>query len=312
MRRGVVVARPRDAHVFRNGRLAFPPELERQDLGENLELDRDQAQDRGQRDGVLNEIAPDRGRQRFDGKRTELHAVRSGTGRDRVAVEQHRRARAHQLQVPIHRVLIQRHQDVELVAVSQDGLVTRAEGQEDVTAANDGLVGIVGVDVEPVADEDPRQNVAGSGNPLAGRAANADGEVDSLHGSSPVRALGRSNAGARRASRTARIRLPRYRRPAPENATTVVEGDSRQQPPRAEPRQSCAVRRLRSRSRRSRGGARWRARRSRGAAAARAAALGQRETAGGWVQPRAARSDSRSRAVAPSSTVQVRVSTTTP
>ena len=118
-----------------------------------------------------------------------MHAIGNGAGRDCVAVEQDRRARAHQLQVPIHRVLIQRHEHVELVAVTQDRLVTRAEGQEDVTAANDGLVGIVGVDVEPAPDEDPRQNVAGSGNPLARRAANADGEVDSLHGSSPVRAL---------------------------------------------------------------------------------------------------------------------------
>ena len=35
MRRGVVVTRSSDAHVFGNGRLAFPFELERQDLGEN-------------------------------------------------------------------------------------------------------------------------------------------------------------------------------------------------------------------------------------------------------------------------------------
>ena len=54
-------------------------------------------------------------------------------------------------------------------------------------AANDGLVGVVGVDVEAAADEDPRQDVAGGGDALARRAANADGKVDSAHGSSPVR-----------------------------------------------------------------------------------------------------------------------------
>ena len=186
MRRGVVVARAGDTHVLGDGRRAFPSELERQDLLEDLELDLDQAQHGGQRDGVLNEISPDRGRQRFDGEGAELHALGNGTWLDRVAVEQHGRARPHEPQVPIHRVLIQRHEHVELVAVAQDRLVTRAEGQEDVTAANDGLVGVVRVDVEPAADEDPRQDVAGSGDTLARRAANADGKVDSLHDSSPV------------------------------------------------------------------------------------------------------------------------------
>src|SRR2546428_12242489 len=198
MRPGVVVARAGDPHVFGDGRRAFPSELERQDLLEDVELDLDQAQQGGQRDGVLNEISPDRWRQRFDGKGAELHALGNGTRLDRVAVEQHGRARLHQPQVPIHRVLIQRQEHVELVAVTQDRLVTRTEGQKNVAATNDGLVGVVRIDVQPAADEDARQDVAGSGDTLARRAANADGKVDSLHASSPVRvrALRRQPAGA--------------------------------------------------------------------------------------------------------------------
>ena len=186
MRRGIVVARSSDAHVLGHGRRALPLELERQDLLEDLEVDLDQPQDCRQRDGVLDEVALDRRRQCFDGKRAQLYALGNDTRLDRVAVEQHRRACSHQLQVSIHRVLIQRHEHVDLVAVTQDRLLTRAEGQEDVPTANDGLVGVVGVHVEPAADEDPGQNVAGSGDPLARRAADPDGEVDSAHSRSPV------------------------------------------------------------------------------------------------------------------------------
>src|SRR2546422_8174690 len=76
---------------------------------------------------------------------------------------------------------------VELAAGPEAGWVTRRGGKKNVPATNDGLVGVVRVDVQPAADEDPRQNVAGRGDPLARRAANADGKVDSLHPSSPVR-----------------------------------------------------------------------------------------------------------------------------
>ena len=96
----------------------------------------------------------------------------------------------------IHRVLIERHEHVELVAVAQHGLVAGAEGQEDVTAANDGLVGIVGVHVKPAADEDPRQDVAGGGDTLTGRAPDTDSQVDVLHDSSLLRAVEPRNLAA--------------------------------------------------------------------------------------------------------------------
>src|SRR5262249_14088008 len=145
-----------------------------------------QTKDRGQRDRVLHEIAPDGWRQRFDGKGAELHAIGDDTRRDRVTVEEHRGARAHQSQVSIHGVLIQRDEHVDLVALTENGLITRAEGKEDMTAANDGLIRVVGVDVESASDEDPRENVARSGNSLARRATNTNGKVDSAHSSSPV------------------------------------------------------------------------------------------------------------------------------
>jgi hypothetical protein len=48
--------------------------------------------------------------------------------------------------------------------------------------ANDGLVGVIGIQVKPTAHEDPRQNVPGRGNPLAGGATYSDRKIYFAHG----------------------------------------------------------------------------------------------------------------------------------
>jgi hypothetical protein len=83
--------------------------------------------------------------------------------------------------VAVHRVLVERHEHVDLVTLAEDGLVARSERQEDVAAANDGLVGVVGVHVQAAADEDTGENIAGGGDALARRPANAYRKVDSAH-----------------------------------------------------------------------------------------------------------------------------------
>ena len=42
-------------------------------------------------------------------------------------------------------------------------------------AANDGLIGVIGVEMQPAAAEDLRKNIAGRGHTLTGRAANTYG-----------------------------------------------------------------------------------------------------------------------------------------
>src|SRR4029450_960482 len=81
----------------------------------------------------------------------------------------------------IHRVLIEGHQNVELVTERENWFIAGAKREENVAAANDRLVRIVGVQVQPAADEDPRQNIAGRGDSLARRAANSNREIDFRH-----------------------------------------------------------------------------------------------------------------------------------
>ena len=54
------------------------------------------------------------------------------------------------------------------------GCVAGAQRQEYMPAADNGLVRIVGVQMEPAANEDTRQNITGSGDALAGGATNRD------------------------------------------------------------------------------------------------------------------------------------------
>jgi hypothetical protein len=74
----------------------------------------------------------------------------------------------------IHRVLIEGHQNVELVTECENRGIASAKREENVAAANDRLVRIIGVQVQPAADEDARQDIAGRGDSLACRTSYCD------------------------------------------------------------------------------------------------------------------------------------------
>src|SRR4030095_4208478 len=86
----------------------------------------------------------------------------------------------------IHRVLIEGNQNVELVTESENRGIAGAKREENMAAANDRLVGVVGVQVQPPAHEYPRQDVAGRGDSLARRAADCDREIDFCHYEPPL------------------------------------------------------------------------------------------------------------------------------
>ena len=77
----------------------------------------------------------------------------------------------------VHGVLVQTEQEVQLVAVGEHLLVADAKGEEDVPTADDGLVGVVGAEVQPTTDDYASENVAGCGNTLASLTANAHCEI---------------------------------------------------------------------------------------------------------------------------------------
>ena len=61
-------------------------------------------------------------------------------------------------------------------------VVSVADGQEGVSAANDGLVGVIGIEVEATPREDARKNVSRSGDTLTGFTADPDCKINFGHG----------------------------------------------------------------------------------------------------------------------------------
>src|SRR5579863_4754070 len=86
----------------------------------------------------------------------------------------------------VHRVLVQRNQHVNLVAHVAHRPVTRANREERVPAADDGLVGIVRVEIEPAPREDARENVAWCGYTLPSLPSDPDCKIHCCHISTPI------------------------------------------------------------------------------------------------------------------------------
>ena len=75
-----------------------------------------------------------------------------------------------------HGVLVERNEQVDAVTHVGDAFRARTNGQKSMAAANDGLIGVVGIQVKAAAAEDFCEDVARGGNSLAGRASDTDSE----------------------------------------------------------------------------------------------------------------------------------------
>src|SRR5262249_13831743 len=85
------------------------------------------------------------------------------------------------MQVPIHRVLVERNEHVDLVTHVADRPVAGANCEESMAAAYDRLVSVVGVEMQPTPRKDKRQNVPGGGDPLAVLTPNTDCDINRRH-----------------------------------------------------------------------------------------------------------------------------------
>ena len=121
-------------------------------------------------------------RQLRDRHGTELRPLLGVAGRDRVAVVQHLGIRSQEAQVAIHRVLIEADQEIQLVPVRVRLFILHSDGEQDMPSPNDGLIGVVGVQVQPTANKNTGQDVAGGRDPLAGGPANRERKVESRAG----------------------------------------------------------------------------------------------------------------------------------
>src|SRR5215469_11555296 len=97
------------------------------------------------------------------------------------------------MQVPIHRVLIERNEDIYLVTHVADWSVAGANCQKGMTAADDRLVSVVGVEMQSAPRKDKRENVPSGSDPLAVLTANADCEINFVHHAGTGFAVRRAN-----------------------------------------------------------------------------------------------------------------------
>ena len=85
----------------------------------------------------------------------------------------------------VHRVLVERDEDVNLVSHIADRRLAGADGQERMPTADDGLVGIVSVEMKSAPREDAGQNVARRGDALTVLTSNGNCEIGITHNNSP-------------------------------------------------------------------------------------------------------------------------------
>ena len=172
----IVVSGSRDVDVFRHHGLALLAELCLEDAFQHVEADAHHAERSTQRQGVLRDLVARDVCQRADRQRTELDAGGGGSRLDGVSVVDDGAAVGEQAQVAVHGVLVQRDEEVHRVALVGHLVHPGADGQEGVAAADDGLIGVIGVQVQPAPAEDECEDVARCCHALAGCAANAEGK----------------------------------------------------------------------------------------------------------------------------------------
>src|SRR5205807_8824144 len=98
-----------------------------------------------------------------------------------VAVVKHARSSLHQSEMPIHGILVKRNQHIHFIAHAANGPVAGADGQKRVATSNNGLVGVVGVKIQPAARENAREEIPRAGDALTVFTADADCKINCGH-----------------------------------------------------------------------------------------------------------------------------------
>ncbi len=181
---GVVVASAGEGDVFVDDGAIFFAELLFEDALEGGEADAHHAEGGADGEGVLRDlVAADVG-ELGDGEGAELDTVRGGAGVDGVGVVEAGSAGGEEREMAIGGVLIEGNEEVEAAVGGADVVLAGADGEEGMAAADDGLIGVVGVEMKAATAEDLGEDVSGSGDALTGGSSDTDTEGLS-HGSLP-------------------------------------------------------------------------------------------------------------------------------
>ena len=162
-------------HVLVHYLLPLPGEAQFQAVLQYLEVNAQQRNDGSHHHRVLDEAIAALGQ--FPNGNGAQVAAAGLARRHRVAVEQHAAAVADVPLVAVHGVLVKAQQQVHLIAVAKDFLVADTEGEEDVAAADDGLVCVVCAEMQPAPHDYAGENVAGSSDTLACLSPDAHCEI---------------------------------------------------------------------------------------------------------------------------------------
>ena len=171
----VVVAGQCNSNVFSHYGIALFLELFGENFFQCLETYAHHAESGTHCEGVLGYLVPSNVSQLGDGKGAELYALRRYAGLDRVRVVDTCGAVGEQIEVPIHRVLIQRDQQIEAIAHICHSVRAGANREKSVSAANDRLIGVICIQVQAPAAENLREDVARCCDTLARGPSDSDG-----------------------------------------------------------------------------------------------------------------------------------------
>src|SRR5262249_29177881 len=85
------------------------------------------------------------------------------------------------MQVSIHRVLVERDEEIDLVTHAPHRTVASADGEKGMAAGNDRLVGVVSVELGAAPGKNRGENFPGRGAPLPFFTADADRKIYFVH-----------------------------------------------------------------------------------------------------------------------------------
>src|SRR5262249_51146778 len=88
--------------------------------------------------------------------------------------------------MPIERILIESDQQVEVITVRHHFLFANAQAKPHVSPPHEGLIAVVGENVQPHPGADFRQVVTGGPRPIAGGPTDADCHFQMLHSASSL------------------------------------------------------------------------------------------------------------------------------
>src|SRR5206468_1412241 len=124
--------------------------------------------------------------------RAKLHLSGRRARLEFVAVVKHTRSGLHQTEMPVQGILVKWNQHIHFIAHAANRSVAGPDGQKRVAAPDNGLVGVISIEVQPAARKYACEDVTRAGDALTVFTADADSKINCSHRINQTSAL-RSN-----------------------------------------------------------------------------------------------------------------------